>query len=199
MSQVVDPFADSKVTKGTPINLSLIISQTQRLSGESDELARGEERNEVSQRPDETAYWNPAIVTDKSGRAKVIVNVPRHSTAWTLIAKGITTDTLAGETTEHMVARKDLFGQLKLPSALVDGDRADVIASVHNGRVTEGSIDVTLTTTIAGRTVKQTRTVKVTSKGIPGGVGWFRACRQTEEYNQCVESWACLHTSSHGA
>ena len=92
----------------------------------------------------EAVYWNPSIVTDKNGCAKVAITVPERSTAWNLLAKGITADTLAGEATESLVVKKDLFGQLKLPQSFTDGDQAEVIASVCNDAIDKGQIEVTL-------------------------------------------------------
>ena len=80
----------------------------------------------------ETGYWNPAIVTGADGKATVTVTVPDRSTAWKFSAKGITTETLAGETTSDLTVKKDLFGELKLPLAFTDGDEARVLASIHN-------------------------------------------------------------------
>ncbi|HUT89986.1 MAG TPA: alpha-2-macroglobulin family protein [Thermoguttaceae bacterium] len=114
----------------------------------------------------ETGYWNPSIVTDESGKATVTFAVPERSTAWTLLAKGITTETLAGEATDELVVKKDLFGELKLPLAFTDGDEAQVLASVHNDAIAAGKIDVTLKTTIEGRNVEETKTVDVQGKGI---------------------------------
>ena len=114
----------------------------------------------------ETAYWNPSIVTDKDGKAAVTFVVPERSTAWKLLAKGITTDTLAGEAAESLVVKKDLFGQLKLPRSFTDGDQAEVIASVCNDAIDKGQIDVTLKTTIGGRSVREKKTIDVESKGI---------------------------------
>ena len=92
----------------------------------------------------ETAYWNPAIVTDKDGKATVTFTLPEQSTAWRLLAKGITADTLAGEAAETLVVKKELFGELKLPPSFTDGDQAEVIASIHNDAVEKGPIEVTL-------------------------------------------------------
>ena len=64
------------------------------------------------------------------------------------MAKGLTTETLAGEATDELVAKKELFGQLKLPMAFTDGDEAEVVASVHNDALEEGKINVTLKTSI---------------------------------------------------
>jgi len=116
--------------------------------------------------PQETGYWNPAVTTDKDGKANVVVTMPERSTAWKLLAKGITTDTLAGEATETITAKKELFGQLKLPMALVDGDEIEIEASVHNGVIDKGQIEVTLKTTVAGRSVEEKKTLDVTGKGI---------------------------------
>jgi len=116
--------------------------------------------------PQETGYWNPAIVTDKDGKATVKFTVPERSTAWKLLAKGITTETLAGEATDELTVKKDLFGELKLPLSFTDGDRAEILASVHNDAVEKGQIEVVLKTTIAGRTIEEKKTVEVKAKGI---------------------------------
>ena len=92
--------------------------------------------------------------------------MPERSTAWTLLAKGITTDTLAGEATDELVVKKDLFGQMKLPMAFTDGDEAEVGVSVHNDAVEAGQINVTLKTTVGSRSVEQSETIDVESKGI---------------------------------
>ena len=105
-------------------------------------------------------------MTDKDGTAKVTLTVPERSTAWSFAAKGITTETLAGEATSDLTVKKELFGELKLPLAFTDGDKAEVLATVHNDSVEQGKIAVTLTTTIAGRTVTDSKTIDVTAKGL---------------------------------
>ena len=107
----------------------------------------------------ETGYWNPAIVTDKDGKATVRFHLPETSTAWQLLAKGISLETLAGETTGELTVKKDLFGEMKLPLAFTDGDDAIVPVSIHNTGIKKGKIDVTLKTTIGGKTVTQTKQV----------------------------------------
>ena len=161
-----DPVGGPGKIKAWPTQLSLVVSQTQEVWKEGMVGIQDGTPGRSLQEPDETAYWNPTVVTDQQGKATVVVDVPPRSTAWTLVAKAITTETLAGETTEDMVAKKDFFGQLKLPLAFTEGDQAEVIASMHNDRIAEGSIEVTLTTKIDDRTVEQTKTIKVASKGI---------------------------------
>lgn len=115
---------------------------------------------------EETGYWNPSVVTGKDGQATVTLTMPGQSTAWTLAAKGITPETLSGETSESLVVKKDLFGQLRLPTSFTDGDQAEIGVTVHNDLVDRGPIEVTLKTTVAGRTVEERKTIEVKSKGI---------------------------------
>lgn len=113
----------------------------------------------------ETAYWDPAVVTDAEGKATVAITLPERTTAWKIQAKGITTDTLAGEAESELTVKKDLFGELKLPLAFTDGDEAEIQATIHNDAVDKGPITVTLKTTIGGKTVEEKKTLEA-GKGI---------------------------------
>ena len=116
--------------------------------------------------PQETGYWNPAVVTDKEGKATLEVTVPERSTAWKLLARGITVETLAGEAAEPLVVKKELFGQLKLPMSFTDGDEAEVLATVHNDAIDKGPIEVTLRTVVGGRVVEEKKMIEAKAKGI---------------------------------
>jgi len=116
--------------------------------------------------PHETGYWNPSIVTGEDGKATVTFELPDRSTGWSLLTKGVTKDTLAGEASHDFAVRKELFGQLKLASAYSDGDRAQVVASVHNDAVDEGDIDVTLKIKLGDKTTTERKTLQVRQKGI---------------------------------
>lgn len=113
----------------------------------------------------ETGYWNPSIVTNDQGSATVKFRLPERSTAWKLQAKGISVDTLAGETEVDLVVKKDLFGELKLPWALTDGDRAQVLVTIHNEAVEKEPIEVTFTANIGGKPVVQKHTITPERKG----------------------------------
>jgi hypothetical protein len=114
----------------------------------------------------ETGFWNPEVLTDEKGEATLTLTVPEQSTAWKLMARGVTKETLAGEAEAEIVAKKDLFGEMKLPLAFTDGDDAEVIVTVHNQSVEKGPIEVTLKTTIGGRTVEDKKTIDITKKGL---------------------------------
>ncbi|MCA9247003.1 MAG: tetratricopeptide repeat protein, partial [Planctomycetales bacterium] len=114
----------------------------------------------------ETGYWNPAIVTDKQGKATVQVTLPSRSTAWKLMAKGITTDSLAGQAEAELAASKPLFAEIALPQAFTDGDTANLLATVHHPQVKAGKIRVKLTTTIGSRSFDETKEIDAAAGGI---------------------------------
>jgi uncharacterized protein YfaS (alpha-2-macroglobulin family) len=116
--------------------------------------------------PQETGYWNPVVMTGADGKATVTLTVPERSTAWKFLAKGLSAETLAGEASDDLTVKKDLFGEIKLPLAFTDGDTAVIPVTVHNDAVEKGRLEVMLRTTIAGRRVEETKTVDVTGKGL---------------------------------
>ena len=113
----------------------------------------------------DTAYWCAAVATDSTGTATVTVVVPRRLTTWKIVAKGITQGSVAGETVETIVAEQELYGELKVPEALVPGDETEIIAVVHNQRIEPASVDAHLAVSVAGKTVEQTHSVTVNASG----------------------------------
>src|SRR5208337_911947 len=109
---------------------------------------------------------NPVVTTGADGKATISLTVPERSTAWKFLAKGLSAETLAGEATDDLTVKKDLFGEIKLPLAFTDGDTAEIPVTVHNDAVEKGKMEVILRTTIAGRRVEETKTIQVTSKGM---------------------------------
>jgi len=116
--------------------------------------------------PQETGFWNPVVTTGADGTATITLTVPERSTAWKFLAKGISAETLAGEASDDLTVKKDLFGEIKLPLAFTDGDAAEIPVTVHNAAVEKGKIEVVLRATIAGRRVEETKTIEVKSKGL---------------------------------
>jgi TolA-binding protein len=112
-----------------------------------------------SRGPVETAFWTPAVVTDAAGKAETTFTLPERSTAWRVIAKGVTMETLAGEADTSIVAKKDLFGELKAPLAFTDGDATEIEAVVSNDAA-ESDVVMTLTTTVGDKTTTDKKTLK---------------------------------------
>lgn len=165
---------DSQRTAGKNAQLGVLLSDGSVNFLDAAKVAAGKARNlptgaNVVVLPEsqmrETGYWNPAIVTDEGGKATVTITVPGRSTAWQLAARGITVGTLTGQATADLIAKKDLFGELKLPIAFVDGDSAQILATIHNDAVANGKIEVGLKTTIAGKSRDEKRTIDVSKRG----------------------------------
>jgi tetratricopeptide (TPR) repeat protein len=107
----------------------------------------------------ETAYFNPSIVTGPDGRASVTFKLPGQSTKYRLIARGITKETRAGETSAELVAKADLFAELVLPPRLVEGDAPRLLARVFHAPGVTGSAELRLRMVAGDRTVSMPATV----------------------------------------
>eukprot|EP00913_Durusdinium_trenchii_P013388 g12569.t1 len=115
----------------------------------------------------ETGYWNPVVVTGKDGKTVVTFRLPNRSTAWKIRAKGTDAGVLTGQAEAEVIAKKDLFGEVKTPLAFYQGDSAHVIVEVHNAVVKKGGkITLELTTKIGERSTKLTKTITSTGPGI---------------------------------
>lgn len=109
----------------------------------------------------DVAYWNAHVVTDRSGEAVVTVDLPDNLTTWQMRALGTTgPDTLVGDARSEIVTRKPLLVRPALPRFLVAADEARFLAIVHN--YTAGPLEVDVTLTASGVTVKDVLTQRVT-------------------------------------
>lgn len=84
-----------------------------------------------SQFPD-TLYWNPEIITDDEGVARVTLPLPDHLTTWRLQVRGITKDSKVGQAESGVITSKDLLVRPVTPRFLVAGDHLGFAAIVHN-------------------------------------------------------------------
>jgi TolA-binding protein len=120
----------------------------------------------------ETAYWNPSITTDAQGSATVSITFPERSTAWKLVAQGVTMDTRVGDAESELIVKDQLFGELALPSVATDGDKLEVVATIHDDRPlklndTPATIEITLKTTIGGKSTEEKRTIEAGQAAAP--------------------------------
>ena len=90
----------------------------------------------------DTAYWDAQIVTDANGEATVSINLPDSLTTWQVLVRGLTLDTLVGETQVEVITTKDLLVRPITPRFLVVGDHAMLAAVVQNntGSNLQGSV-----------------------------------------------------------
>lgn len=101
---------------------------------------KGIERNAFK----DTAYWNPSIHTDASGRAQVSFKLPDNLTTWTLAAVASTADTRVGQGTNEIVVTKDVIVRPVLPNILRQGDEIILSALVQNFTQADQTFDVDL-------------------------------------------------------
>ena len=80
----------------------------------------------------DTAFWAPAVVTDAEGRATVTFALPDNLTAWRVLARAVTTDTLVGQAVTRVTVEQQIVLRPGLPRFLVQGDTLTLTAEVHN-------------------------------------------------------------------
>jgi uncharacterized protein YfaS (alpha-2-macroglobulin family) len=95
----------------------------------------------------DTAYWDAEILTDANGEAVVSMNLPDSLTTWQVLVRGLTKDTLVGETQLQVITTKDLLVRPVTPRFLVVGDHAMLAAVVQNNtaEALEGSVTLQAT------------------------------------------------------
>ena len=90
-------------------------------------------------------YWNPSIVPDSEGKARIQFELPDNLTAYRILTMAVTPD-------EHMGLGERLFRvnqptevRPMLPNQVLEGDRFEALFSVMNRTEQPRSIEVTLT------------------------------------------------------
>ena len=125
-----------------------------------------EEKVESRERFVETAYWNPSVVTDKDGKARLTFKAPSALSDYRIMARGVTgAETLVGQTTSSVNVRKDFFVDLKIPSALTQGDKPRLIAQVHHVGV-RGTAALKLAVYAGGRDEVYPRALELKGDGV---------------------------------
>ena len=122
----------------------------------------------------ETAYWNPAVVTDARGRATVILTMPDSMTKWRLTARGATPATLVGQRGASVVTQQDFFVELKLPAVVTEGDTVRIAARLHNLTDYKGDAELRLQLEAGDQKVTIPAKIKLEGRGVVEHVfdGW---------------------------
>ena len=92
----------------------------------------------------DTAYWSPAIVTDKNGAAKVTFTMPENLTTWKATTRGLTTAVQVGQAETEAVTRKNLIVRLQAPRFFMERDLVALSANVHNYLKSDKRVKVSL-------------------------------------------------------
>jgi tetratricopeptide (TPR) repeat protein len=114
----------------------------------------------------ETAYWNPSLVTDAQGKARVTFPAPNALSRYEFTARGVTgADTLVGQTSAELVVKKDFFVDLKVPAALTEGDKPRFLARLHHVGV-KGQVLLRLSIYAGERDQVYPRTLDIKDDGV---------------------------------
>lgn len=92
----------------------------------------------------DTAYWNPSVHTDASGRAQVRFTLPDNLTTWVVAAVAATVNTQVGQTTSELIVTKDVIVRPIVPNILRTGDEVILSALVQNFTMQDHTFDIDL-------------------------------------------------------
>jgi len=92
----------------------------------------------------DTALWEGRIVTGSDGTAQLEIPLPDSLTTWVVDVRGLTEDYLVGQAEGEIVTQKELMVRPVTPRFLVDGDRVELAAVVHNNTPETLEVEVSL-------------------------------------------------------
>lgn len=98
----------------------------------------------IRQQFEDTAYWQPDVVTDENGRAEVNVRLPDNLTSWRMEARGVSQDTEVGSAEHSLTVSKPLLIRPVTPRFFTAGDHSLVAAEVHNNTSASFTVEVRL-------------------------------------------------------
>ncbi|MDA7502018.1 MG2 domain-containing protein [Chitinophagales bacterium] len=108
---------------------------------ESNELVAPTVRSDFQ----DAIYWDPFVITDKNGEAKIKITLPDNLTTWRTTARVITRDTRIGEVRAKIITTKDLLVRMELPRFMNKGDELLIATTVHNYLDTDKEVTLRLT------------------------------------------------------
>jgi alpha-2-macroglobulin len=126
----------------------------------------------------DTAYWQPAVMTNADGRATVRVELPDNLTTWRATARAVTADTKVGSTTSKVLSRKDVLIRMAMPRFLTAGDQVTFSGIVHNYLKQEKTTQISLQLQGAQLLDPPTQTVTIPANG-EHRVNWRVSAPQT--------------------
>ncbi|MFQ6132942.1 MAG: MG2 domain-containing protein [Armatimonadota bacterium] len=93
----------------------------------------------------ETMWSEPALITDRNGRARLKVDMADSITTWRLTAMANSVMGQLGSTTEGLKVFQDFFVDIDLPVALTKGDQVSIPVAIYNYLPVEQELRVELT------------------------------------------------------
>lgn len=101
-----------------------------------------EESIKVRKKFEDTAFWEPHVFTDETGKASISFKLPDNLTTWIATIRAADKDTYVGQAYYDVVATKPLLVRLSPPRFFTQGDRLILSGIVHN--YTENDLNIKL-------------------------------------------------------
>ncbi len=92
----------------------------------------------------EALYINPEIITDKDGRASIVVPIADSITTWRMAMIASTQHGALGTSTSSLKVFQDFFVDLDLPVTLTQGDRISIPVAIYNYSGGRGEVKLKL-------------------------------------------------------
>jgi len=118
----------------------------------------------------DTVLWEPELVTDEKGEARLRVPMPDSITTVRLTARGITKETAVGEGVARIESRQPFFVNVKTPAFFIENDECEIRGEVFN--YTGSDVTVTVKLSGDGFTAMGDLAEKVTVGAQPRTVIW---------------------------
>ena len=80
----------------------------------------------------DSAVWEPNVVTDELGMAKVSFTMPDNLTTWRATIRGVTVSGKVGQTIDKVITRKNLMARLQCPRTFTERDEIVISGVIHN-------------------------------------------------------------------
>jgi len=109
----------------------------------------------------DTAYWNPGVVTDSEGHARVTFSLPSNQTLWTVTAVAADASGRFGEGLAEFASRGKVNVVASLPQFLRQGDEAQGSLRVAHGAEGKGATHLAAEISSQGALAVQTAQAKV--------------------------------------
>jgi len=92
----------------------------------------------------EALYINPEIITDKDGRASIVIPMADSITTWRMAMIASTQQGALGTSTSSLKVFQDFFVDLDLPVTLTQGDRVSIPVAIYNYSDSRGDVNLKL-------------------------------------------------------
>ena len=112
--------------------------------GSAFSLGGGVSRARVRAYFPEALYINPEIITDRNGRASIVVPIADSITTWRMAMIASTARGTLGTSSSSLKVFQDFFVDLDLPVTLTQGDRVSIPVAVYNYSGARGEVSLKL-------------------------------------------------------